>query len=113
MTCYVYLIRAGDFIKIGHAKDPENRLAGMQTGSPHQLDLIAKMPFQTKLIAHEYELELHRRLADFHYRGEWFREKCIELAFRAPKPLLSKKQSHAQDDIVTPIDSRWRKGLQV
>jgi Meiotically up-regulated gene 113 len=55
-------------VKIGVANNPEDRLAGLQCGSPLQLEIVG-------LISGDYALEraLHHRLRDDRLHGEWFR----------------------------------------
>ena len=67
---FVYFIQAGPrgAIKIGLAKDPWDRLHNLQTGSPHQLEIIAVMVGDRL-----FEQQLHHELAEFHLGGEWFR----------------------------------------
>ena len=54
-------------IKIGIAADPARRLESLQVGNPVALRLLAHRPG-----ALELEMDLHRRLAAFRIRGEWF-----------------------------------------
>lgn len=71
---FVYFIRGGEFIKIGYAKNVQNRIAGLQTNCPYELKLVYSMPgtFQT-------EVGLHRRFKAHATSGEWFRW-CDEIA---------------------------------
>lgn len=66
----IYLIATDDrqFCKIGRSADPAKRLAALQTAWPHPLALIA-----TRDENDSFERELHRSLAKWHLRGEWFR----------------------------------------
>lgn len=64
----IYLIAAGDRVKIGIAKDPSKRLASLQIGSPERLDLIATFPGSRKT-----EARLHERFKRYRLAGEWFR----------------------------------------
>lgn len=64
---YTYLvgIEGSTHVKIGFAKEPEKRVAYLQTGSPMTLSL---------LWAEEgvYEALLHAKFAPYRVRGEWF-----------------------------------------
>lgn len=88
MTCdkpdgYVYFMRllddsalycaSGAFIKIGYAKDPLRRQRELETGLPHDLELMGM--FAGKITD---EAELHRRFAKHHVRREWFHD-CDEV----------------------------------
>lgn len=66
----VYFIQsAGNHsIKIGHGRDPQQRLSDLQCGNPWRLSLLATMPG-----GEAEEGALHARFAAFHLRGEWFR----------------------------------------
>lgn len=68
--CDVYLIRCGDYIKIGKAVVPQKRLAALQAANPLTLELLHVL---TDGDGHELEIELHRRFAAHRHRGEWFR----------------------------------------
>jgi hypothetical protein len=59
-------------IKVGFATDIGRRMAELQTASPVELRLIAAIRGTRAT-----EQALHRKLASFRMRGEWFRE-CDE-----------------------------------
>ena len=61
-----YLIRSGDYCKIGKAVNVRKRLAELQCGNPLPLDLIHAH-------GHDCEKELHERFAPMREKGEWFR----------------------------------------
>jgi len=67
----VYLVRSGDGLyKVGFTKsDPKKRLATLQTGCPHRLEIHSVLAGST-----EDEIAIHKMLDDcgFHVRGEWF-----------------------------------------
>lgn len=65
----VYFVQSGDFVKIGFASDVQKRVAELQTGSPHQLNVLAVLPDVDKSV----EATCHRVFARNHFRGEWFR----------------------------------------
>jgi hypothetical protein len=66
-STYVYFVRCQNFIKIGIAVDPSDRLSQLQAGNPVTLELVsyirAREPF---------ERILHRRFAPYRYNREWF-----------------------------------------
>lgn len=66
---HVYLVRSGNYIKIGIAIRVEDRLNGIQTGNPEKIELLfaQKHPY-----AGELEKGLHALFAEKRYRGEWF-----------------------------------------
>lgn len=67
---WIYFIRSGEGgpIKIGQAKDPVDRLMGLQTGSADELTLETAMIGEPKV-----ERQLHKRFAKHRIRGEWFK----------------------------------------
>lgn len=54
-------------VKVGYAQNPETRVRELQTGSPHELRLLAHWPAPRAL-----EGWVHSELSRFHIRGEWF-----------------------------------------
>lgn len=72
----IYAIRAvgTEFIKFGVAASARKRLEMLQTGCPHELQLLA-----SRAGDRETENYIHVRLlkANCHHRGEWFRS-CLE-----------------------------------
>lgn len=64
---YVYFIRNGNTVKIGHSRAPHKRMADMRTSNHAKLEMLAitdgGMP-REKL--------LHKRFAKFRISGEWF-----------------------------------------
>lgn len=76
---YVYLIQVQgmDVYKIGHSKNPKQRLKSVQTGNPFKCILIDS--YKTNR-ASQIETALHHRFAsrkidenEFQLEGEWFR----------------------------------------
>jgi Meiotically up-regulated gene 113 len=68
--CFVYLIRCGEYCKIGKSNDPVRRLVDLQIATPHECELV----FQIQS-ANSYRLEAlaHRTFKNKHHRGEWFK----------------------------------------
>ena len=69
-TGFVYFVVAAfvGLVKIGYAgRDPDDRLASLQTGSPVPLERLAPVRGTREL-----EQELHKRFADLRTHGEWF-----------------------------------------
>lgn len=67
LTNYVYFIRSEDAVKVGTSRNPQRRLAVMQTAHPGKLEIAALRVGDSKM-----EREYHRRFAPFRLRGEWF-----------------------------------------
>ena len=77
MTHYVYFIQTTKErspIKIGHAANVEKRMADLQAGNPHKLEIKIKIPFSSKLQAASTEKLFHKQGERHHRRltGEWF-----------------------------------------
>ena len=70
----VYCVRAGDHVKIGQAGDIAKRMAELQTGSAHTLDVLAVL---SSNVANERKW--HSRFSHLRVRGEWFR-MCEQIA---------------------------------
>ena len=63
----VYFALAGDFVKIGIAKNIGRRMRSLQTSLPHEIKLIC-----WEVGGRAEECALHSRFANSHIRGEWF-----------------------------------------
>lgn len=66
---HVYLIQSGIFVKIGVTTSVARRLAGLETGNPSKLKVLAIYAFENARVV---EKALHQKFALSHYRGEWF-----------------------------------------
>jgi predicted GIY-YIG superfamily endonuclease len=78
-TVYIYFIQSGyGAIKVGMAKNPEKRLANMQTSIPKSLRLLAAIPLPDRKSARALERELHDLFKDERIRGEWFNRRIVK-----------------------------------
>lgn len=68
-VAFVYMIRAGEYIKIGVARDVEKRLQSMQTGCPFVIEVLHAWPCANP---YRFERHLHWKLRAYRTRGEWF-----------------------------------------
>lgn len=66
---FVYLMKAGEFYKIGVSKTPKKRVTRMQTGCPRKIKIIYEFEVQD---AYKMEFELHRLYQSKRTHGEWF-----------------------------------------
>lgn len=64
---FIYFLRAGEFVKIGHSTRWKMRIEQMQTGSPHTI-----VPLLVLIAKPGLERKLHNRFRADHFRGEWF-----------------------------------------
>jgi hypothetical protein len=69
-TGYIYLIKAGQFYKIGKSKVLRSRLKRHQTSNPNKIKLIVE---KLVLDCHKKEKQLLKRFRDKKVSGEWFR----------------------------------------
>lgn len=66
----IYLLRAGEYFKIGWAKTLEKRIRDIQSCCPETLELIHAIPTEEPLAT---EAKWHHRFKDKRVRGEWFK----------------------------------------
>ena len=63
-----YVMRCGDYVKIGHSIDPEKRRLSFTPGNPLEITIIATFP-----CGELYERFLHIKFKGHWHRDEWFR----------------------------------------
>lgn len=64
----IYFVKCNDMVKIGYTKrNPEKRLAALQTANPYELLLIKTIEGTI-----DDEKILHAKYKKYHIRGEWF-----------------------------------------
>lgn len=73
---YLYVIQAGEFVKIGISRNVQARLAELQTGNPLPLAILDAFEFAD---AEQVERALHQRFANARVQGEWFRLTAEDL----------------------------------
>lgn len=80
---YVYFISCGNknskSVKIGIAKDPAKRILDLQIGNPAALKLDSTIECRSRKHAHNLEHWLHKCFSKYHIRGEWFKEKYLNV----------------------------------
>lgn len=109
---YVYLVSNGQHYKIGcTSRNPEQRIAELQTGSAQSLLLIALLETTDEQYL---ESELHRQFAHCNVRGEWFDLTPYDIArFKEYE-----QTQHDQGSIIrtSPFDVRpirWRQQYHI
>lgn len=65
-----YVIRCGNFVKIGIANNIAERLRTLEAYNPHPLSVLAVLAGGRPV-----ERSLHLRFAAYRHRDEWFREE--------------------------------------
>lgn len=68
---FVYLLAGGPFVKIGVARDVQQRMANLRPGCPYELRAVSVRTVPAPL-AYQIERKVHHHLADFRAYGEWF-----------------------------------------
>lgn len=70
---YLYAVKHPDgFWKIGKSKKPYNRVDGIQTGSPYELQFKYAVEYYSGFDSPDVEGEVHNRLEEYQVSGEWF-----------------------------------------
>jgi hypothetical protein len=64
---YVYFVRMGVTVKIGHTMDVRSRLKTIQTACPGEIHLAGFVPGSP-----EVERDFHRQFRQYRTHGEWF-----------------------------------------
>lgn len=77
-TC-LYVMTAGDFIKVGITNDPIKRLYDLQIANPLVVELQKAYLPPEDIQALRIEMIAHRALQEFHVRGEWFAIEGLRL----------------------------------
>jgi hypothetical protein len=65
---YVYFMKAGKSVKIGHSKNPRDRARSLQTSRHEQIEIL-----YTVSGGRVMEKYFHDKFAKFRLHGEWFR----------------------------------------
>jgi hypothetical protein len=74
---FIYIIGNGEFWKCGStSRSPELRLKDMQTGNPHELQVLTSFLVRDCRIG---ERLCQNRLKDFHFRAEWYKATQDEI----------------------------------
>ena len=117
-TEYLYFIKAGMFIKIGVAKNVDNRLKSISTGCPFKPEIVATKALGK--LCYLVERCLHIQYADKCTNGEWFELdeadiKSIidtpedELVSNAAKIINTNKEAYVESTRVYNDESKLSK----
>jgi predicted GIY-YIG superfamily endonuclease len=69
---FVYVLKAGPFVKIGYSKDIQSRITALKTGSQYPVTLAYSRSYDNRAAAMAAEKMLHKVWAEHRYNGEWF-----------------------------------------
>jgi hypothetical protein len=75
----VYFIKAGEYVKIGIAKNIKSRISALQTGQAVKIEFCGAIRNLTKCEARKYEMKLHKFFRNCWASGEWFLLPTFEL----------------------------------
>ena len=103
-TAWIYFIVGEDSgrIKIGSAKNPQARLAMLQTGSPERLLILGAI-----FTSRSFERSLHVELQDYRLHGEWF-EPSLAVKQRIRELLGADEKTAQQLESQAKADALWR-----
>lgn len=73
LPTYVYVIRCGEFAKVGIADCTDARAAALRVSCPYPIEVAARRQYPDRASARAAERECHRALAGQEHTGEWFR----------------------------------------
>ncbi len=69
---YVYFISDGEYVKIGAANNPVNRLSDLQVANSRKLELLCVIPVKDRESCIDLESRLHGVYRIRKVRGEWY-----------------------------------------
>ena len=65
----IYIIRSGEYYKVGITNNVKKRLGDLQVGNPVKLEVIRAFTVHNPYLREDM---VHQALKDYHVRGEWF-----------------------------------------
>lgn len=75
---YLYAIGDNEVVKVGYSIDPKARLKSLQTGNSRKLRVLWKCyAGSDNKQALGQEKAMHRKIAKFKIKGEWFSSDCM------------------------------------
>lgn len=76
--CVLYLLKSEEYYKIGCTTVLSSRLAMLQSGNPHEIEVVYSRDIGKKAL--KEEKALHSKYEDKHVRSKWFKldEKDVE-----------------------------------
>ena len=80
MNSFVYIMRAGGFVKIGMSSNPDKRRADLQTSNPETVSLVAVASCASRAVAGNLEKRLHKLFHKDRVNGEWFNDCVLDKA---------------------------------
>ena len=96
----LYFTKAGEYLKIGIAKDVKARLSALQTGNPVRLELRGIINNLSKNKAKEYEKKFHEFYKNCREKGEWFKRSNFEMYDEESRTIIDGDGGFFLDGIV-------------
>ncbi len=92
---WIYLIKCGEFHKIGVTQNIEQRLEDFRTSNPHPIELLKSWKYDPWSLVRKTEKLLHRHYKEHHHHREWFKLPEAEVArLCASKALIRNHCAH-------------------
>ncbi len=94
---YCYIVKCGEYVKIGYSKNMARRMEVLRTHNPHEPEVLALLPFDTELAAREREQWMHRLLPNCHVVREWFHADGVISFLQSDGPNKYSKHHRKRD----------------
>lgn len=92
---WVYLIKCGEFHKIGITQKPGQRFEDFRTSNPQPIEILKLWKYDPWSLVRKIEKLLHRHYKAHHHHREWFRLPEDEVArLCASKALIRNHCAH-------------------
>ena len=92
---FIYVIKAGEYYKIGISRTPTLRIGALQTANPHIIEVVA---IKNVILPNVIEKQIHKILSKHRVHGEWFlfdektKEVCLSDVLKWLEGLPTKGQ---------------------
>jgi len=98
----LYVIKAGEFYKVGISVNHEKRIETLSAGNPEPtyIKLLYVLPSED---SETIEKRIHEKLQDYSIRGEWFRSSDEEIQ-RAVESVITKHGYDIEDVKMQGLD---------
>lgn len=82
----LYCIQCGPYFKVGITEDPKKRMQTFAISNPFKMKLVFYRTVQAQHVRF-VEAEVHKALAHWHHRGEWFTAPVPEIKIAAKRAI--------------------------
>lgn len=91
----VYCIQCGPYFKVGIAEDIKKRMQTFAVSNPFKMKLVFYRKVEARHVRF-IESEIHKALAVWHHRGEWFTAPVLEIKTAARRAIAKIPQRNAE-----------------